>query len=1206
MSKNRLSSNRVRAYAGLALSASVLLVALGAVTTASAAPRVATVTLAAQSGAVTTGTGGSVTYAVTVAKGNTFSLTADLTVTGLPTGATATFSTNPLVWGSFLPVGATRTSTLTITTTGATPAGVTDFAVKATRTTDAADSATGTGTLTVLAGSANTQTISFAPLADRTVGGAPFTVNATASSGLPVSFAASGNCTVDVALVTLGAAGSCTITASQAGDSAFTAATPVQRTFSILATDAGIDLYAVGGSTTIAGQTMPVWGYSTTNGPVSRPGGPTLVVTEDQQVTIRVHNQLAERTALLVEEQAMVPDLTGVAPGGTKLYTFTPNRPGTYLYEAGLLPNAQHQTAMGLYGTLIVQPHDQGGNPIATRAYSDVATAFDKEAVLVLSEIDPALNTSADPATFDMRKYKPKYFLINGKAYPDTDPIASTPVSGGDKVLLRYVNAGIDYHSMAVLGAHQSVIALDGNQLAYARRFVAETFGPGQTTDAIVTAPAASGAVNRLAVYDSSLQLHNSNAGGFGGMLAFLEVAAATGGGDTIGPVTSAVAYGVAPCAANTLCATISDATTGNSNVSAAEYYVDSVSGPGTPVAPFAPSGSVNVTAPLIVPPGQHTLYVRGRDSVGNWGAFSSVLVSGGDAVGPTTKTPKLTPSSTNGSVPVAVHATGDDTASGGSNIKAAEYWIDGGAHVAMTVNAAAPVASLDGTIDSATVAALSPGTHVVSIRSEDAANNWGDPVTVDLVRVATTGPTVLTPPGVVAAPNPNNGALPINASSPAVRVTATLTSSSSNIAAAEAFLCTQANTACAVGASGTGIPLLALDGTFSGQSEATYTDIPLITINALSSGDHTIYVHGRDAAGNWGSTSSTILVIDRVPPAIQSITRVDPNPTSAASVQFLVTFSEAVKGITAANLAIVSGAGSVGAAITAVTGSGATRTVTVTTGPGGGGTFGLNLASATDITDLAGNALPTSGLPFVGQVYTQPSPALFFSTAGNTNPPGVSGTADDADVYSWSGTAFSRAIDVTAITAPLPTGANVDGLVRVDATHFYLSFSGNVTIPVPGPDLSVADEDVVYYNAGSWSLFFDGSANGVAGTDLDAISIVGGTLYFSTDDNDVMPGTVGAGDDADIYRWNGGSSYTRMVDASAVGWSTSNVDGLVWVDATHVYVSYSSDTNVPGIGAVQDEDIVRNNGGTWSVYFNGTARGLTSGNLDIDAFDLP
>jgi hypothetical protein len=66
------------------------------------------------------------------------------------------------------------------------------------------------------------------------------------------------------------------------------------------------------------------------------------------------------------------------------------------------------------------------------------------------------------------------------------------------------------------------------------------------------------------------------------------------------------------------------------------------------------------------------------------------------------------------------------------------------------------------------------------------------------------------------------------------------------------------------------------------------------------------------------------------------------------------------------------------------------------------------------------------------------------------------------------------------------------------------------------------------------------------------------------------------------------------------------NVDGVVWVDSTHLYLSYSSDTTVPVLGAVQDEDVVYLNGTTWSTYFDGTAKGLTSGNLDVDAFDIP
>lgn len=188
-----------------------------------------------------------------------------------------------------------------------------------------------------------------------------------------------------------------------------------------------------------------------------------------------------------------------------------------------------------------------------------------------------------------------------------------------------------------------------------------------------------------------------------------------------------------------------------------------------------------------------------------------------------------------------------------------------------------------------------------------------------------------------------------------------------------------------------------------------------------------------------------------------------------------------------------------------------------------------------------------------------------------------------------------------------MPSGANVDGFDRVDAAQFYLSFKGSVTVPGLG---TVEDEDVVFYNTGIWSLFFDGSANGLSGTDLDAINIAGGALYFSTDDTDLPPGAGGAGDDADIYVWNGGNSYTRVVDANGSGSlglpSGADVDGYVRVDANRFYLSFNADVSIPVLGAVQDEDVVYYDNGVWSMYFDGTALGLTSGNLDVDAFDLP
>jgi subtilisin family serine protease len=254
---------------------------------------------------------------------------------------------------------------------------------------------------------------------------------------------------------------------------------------------------------------------------------------------------------------------------------------------------------------------------------------------------------------------------------------------------------------------------------------------------------------------------------------------------------------------------------------------------------------------------------------------------------------------------------------------------------------------------------------------------------------------------------------------------------------------------------------------------------------------------------------------------------------------------------------------------------------------------------TATSVPTNTPTAVPTN----------PPASTFYFSTSGNSNPPGVSGTADDADIYYHNGSTFSRVIDASGSGSllKLPSGANIDGFDRVDATHFYLSFKGSVTISGLG---TVQDEDVVFYNTGTWSLFFDGSVNGLGGTDLDAINIVGGILYFSTDDTDLPPGAGGSGDDADIYVWNGGSSYTRVVDASGSGSlglpGNADVDGFVRVDATHFYLSFLDNVNVPVLGTVQDEDVVYYDNGTWSVYFDGTAPGLTSSNLDVDAFDLP
>jgi hypothetical protein len=68
----------------------------------------------------------------------------------------------------------------------------------------------------------------------------------------------------------------------------------------------------------------------------------------------------------------------------------------------------------------------------------------------------------------------------------------------------------------------------------------------------------------------------------------------------------------------------------------------------------------------------------------------------------------------------------------------------------------------------------------------------------------------------------------------------------------------------------------------------------------------------------------------------------------------------------------------------------------------------------------------------------------------------------------------------------------NIDGLTVVDDDTFYISFELDAGTFVPGLG-TVEDESVVLYDAGVWSMHFDGTAQGLGATDsqdLDAIDV--------------------------------------------------------------------------------------------------------------------
>jgi len=310
-----------------------------------------------------------------------------------------------------------------------------------------------------------------------------------------------------------------------------------------------IGLWASEGSVSMPDGTppIPIWGFTgmdpITNLCTANLPGPVLEVDEGADVTVELHNLLDVNLALAFPGQDLVPDTVGAPPGGTASYTFIADDPGTYLYEAGTaaqeddadvascsdgvdngpdgltdgadpecagVNSASVQVPMGLYGALIVRP------ATANQAYDGAVSAYDVEAPMVLSEIDPALNNG--PAGFSLGDYDPKYWLINGKAYPETDSILANP---GERVLFRYLNAGLWNHTMQLLGLHQQVIAGDAHLLNFAYEVDSLTVASGQTYDLIGILPGGTPAGTQYPLY--SAQQHVNNADEFpGGMLTFV------------------------------------------------------------------------------------------------------------------------------------------------------------------------------------------------------------------------------------------------------------------------------------------------------------------------------------------------------------------------------------------------------------------------------------------------------------------------------------------------------------------------------------------------------------------------------------------------------------------------------------------------------------------------------------------------------------
>jgi hypothetical protein len=274
------------------------------------------------------------------------------------------------------------------------------------------------------------------------------------------------------------------------GTGAGTPASP--RTFSLVAADAAL--------VTGDGNTIYAWGYANGAGGSMQYPGPTLIVNQGDSVTVNLGNALPSSTVpvsiVFPGQEGVVATCAPAGPGCTDglltkevvqgssvSYSFVAGQPGTYHYHSGTNPSLQ--VDMGLVGALIVRPAGfDAGSAANRKAYAQSGTTFDREFLLLLTEMDAAIHDkvysqvqAGQPIAVDTSAFYATMWFINGRNAPDTllaagipwlpnQPYNAAPIMHpGEKILMREINAGRDLHPFHHHGAHMLPMARDARVL---------------------------------------------------------------------------------------------------------------------------------------------------------------------------------------------------------------------------------------------------------------------------------------------------------------------------------------------------------------------------------------------------------------------------------------------------------------------------------------------------------------------------------------------------------------------------------------------------------------------------------------------------------------------------------------------------------------------------------------------------------------------
>jgi Tfp pilus assembly protein PilV len=215
--------------------------------------------------------------------------------------------------------------------------------------------------------------------------------------------------------------------------------------------------------------------------------------------------------------------------------------------------------------------------------------------------------------------------------------------------------------------------------------------------------------------------------------------------------------------------------------------------------------------------------------------------------------------------------------------------------------------------------------------------------------------------------------------------------------------------------------------GTATGNGVTGGGTVAMAALNASSLNDGSVTASATvtNAAGNNSPAATLSIGKDTVAPTA-TITRAGASPVSAGPVTWTVTFNDTVYNVAAGNFTLVKvGLGGT-PAITSVSGSGTTWSVTASATCCG--TLGLNLTAAGSLQDKAGN--PITSLPVTGAVYTIDT-APTITSLQLVNGSTTAGKIQKSDQIV---VAFSKAMDTTSFCSGW-NGSTLNGNGQVVVT---------------------------------------------------------------------------------------------------------------------------------------------------------------------------